>query len=147
MDIIGTGIIAGFIATLTLSAILDPMATVARTADVLPPTFGWLLHFFVGSFVWGAAFASIHPLLRGPSWLRGIIFGAGAWLFVMVAVMPLTQAGLFGWSLGWGTPAVMLCVHLLYGVILGTVYGLLLPEEESEDDDVHHGDHLHPVAR
>lgn len=145
MDTIGRGIIAGFLATLTLSAMLDPMATVARMADVLPPTFGWLLHFFVGSFVWGAAFASVHGFLRGPSWLRGIVFGAAAWLVVMLAVMPLTQAGLFGWSLGWATPVVMLAIHLLYGVILGTVYGLLRSDDEVRRDELH-AEHLHPVA-
>lgn len=145
MDTIGRGIIAGFLATLTLSAMVDPMATVARTADVLPPTFGWLLHFFVGSFVWGAAFAAVHGFLRGPSWLRGIVFGAAAWLVVMLAVMPLTQAGLFGWSLGWATPVVMLAIHLLYGVILGTLYGLLRSDEEVRRDELH-AEHLHPVA-
>lgn len=144
MDTLGRGIIAGFLATLALSAVLDPMATVARTADVLPPTFGWLLHFFVGSFVWGAAFALVHGVLRGASWLRGLTFGAGAWLLVMVAVMPLTRAGLFGWTLGWATPIVMLAVHLLYGVVIGILYGLLLPERDG--DDVH-ADHLHPIIR
>jgi hypothetical protein len=88
MDIVGRGIIAGFLATLALSAVLDPMMTAARMADVLPPTFGWVLHFFVGSFIWGAGFALLQPLVRGPYWLRGLAFGVIAWLLVMVVAMP-----------------------------------------------------------
>jgi hypothetical protein len=130
MDALGRGIIAGFLATLVLSVALDPLATLARGADVLPPTFGWLLHFFVGSFIWGGAFALLHPYLRGPLWVRGICFGLAAWLVVMLAVMPLTRAGLFGWALGFVTPIAMLVVHLSYGALLGVIFGLLEPEEE-----------------
>lgn len=125
MDVLGRGIIAGFLATLVLSALLDPMTTVARTADVLPPTFGWLLHFFVGSFIWGATFAGVHTWIRGPFWLRGIFFGAAAWLFVMLAIMPLTRAGFFGLQLGVVAPVVMLIVHLLYGALLGFFFSAL----------------------
>ena len=135
MDIIGRGIIAGFLATLALSAVFDPIAWLARWGDVLPPTFGWLLHFMVGSFLWGAVFAIVHPVMRGPSWLRGILFGLGAWLVVMLALMPLTRAGLFGLSLGFVAPLVMLVVHLSYGALLGSIYGLLDPNGADSHDE------------
>src|SRR5215207_570554 len=129
MDRIGRGVIAGFLATLVLSAVFDPMTTLARMADVLPPTFGWVLHFTVGSLIWGAGFALVYDFMRGPSWLRGLLFGIGAWLVVMLAVMPLTRGGFFGLALGIATPAAMLLIHLLYGALLGGIYGVLGPED------------------
>ncbi len=128
MDRIGRGVIAGFLATLILSAAVDPMTTVARTADVLSTTFGWMLHFVVGSLVWGASFALLERRLFGPLWLRGLVFGFLAWLVVMLTVMPLTRGDWFGLALGVATPVTMLAIHLIYGAMLGAFYSLLDPE-------------------
>ena len=134
MDVIGRGIIAGFLATLALSAMFDPMTMVARAAGVLSPTFGWLLHFLVGSVIWGVGFALAYPFLYGAAWIRGLLFGAGAWLLVMLTVMPLTHAGWFGLALGLTTPAVMFLVHLVYGALLGGIYGVLDPNDGRRND-------------
>jgi hypothetical protein len=151
MDMVGRGIIAGFLATLALSVVFDPMATLARMADVFPPTFAWFIHFLVGSFIWGASFAAVERFLPGPSWLRGIVFGFGAWLIVMVAIMPLTRGGLFALALGLAAPAAMLVLHLIYGALLGGIYGFLDPDgaRTSAADDHHESDdhHLHPLPR
>ena len=145
MDVIGRGIIAGFLATLLLSMAVDPIATLARAADVAPPTFGWALHFLVGSLVWGAIFPLAYPHLRGPAWLRGLLFGFVAWMIVMLAIMPLTRGGLFGLALGFAAPTVMLLVHLVYGTLLGSIYRALEP---TPDGDSHaHEDHFHPLVR
>lgn len=144
MDAIGRGIIAGFLATLAVSAVFDPVVTLARMAGIMPPTFGWLVHFLVGSLIWGAGFAVLQPYLPGPGWLRGVVFGLAAWLAVMLAVMPLTYGGFFGLALGVATPIVMLVVHLVYGALLGGIFGLLDPTGSSH----HHDDeHLHPLPR
>ena len=155
MDGIGRGVIAGFLATLLLSAIFDPMATLARMADVLPPTFAWALHFTVGSLIWGAGFALVHGHMRGPSWLRGLLFGLAAWFAVMLTVMPFTRGGFFGLGLGLAAPGVMLLIHLVYGTVLGAIYGLLLPEAPGRRrggtrHGPHHAarhNHFRPVAR
>jgi uncharacterized membrane protein YagU involved in acid resistance len=149
MDVIGRGIIAGFLATLALSAVFDPIATLARMADVLPPTFAWVLHFTVGSLIWGAGFAVAHDHMRGPSWARGLLFGIGAWLVVMLTVMPLTRGGFFGLALGLATPVAMLLMHLIYGAALGGIYGLLLPKDAAEDrhGEADHASHAHSPAR
>lgn len=144
MDVIGRGIIAGFLATLALSAVLDPMATLARATGVLPPTFGWALHFLVGSLIWGAGFSLLHSFLPGPLWLRGIVFGFVAWMIMMLAVMPLTRGGLFGLALGLTAPAVMLAVHLIYGALLAGIYGLLDPGTDAKSAPDEH-EHLHPL--
>jgi hypothetical protein len=124
-------------------------------ADVLPPTFGWALHFIIGSLIWGAGFALLQKLLRGPFWLRGLVFGLGAWLVVMLGVMPFTRGGLFALKLGIVAPAVMLAIHVVYGVALGVIFGLLLPEDalQADRERAHffHGPWrdrlLHPFAR
>jgi hypothetical protein len=125
MDKIGRGIIAGFLATIALSAMLDPIAMLVRTAGILSPTLGWLLHFLVGTLVWGAGFALVQGWLRGPSWLRGIEFGVGAWLLVVITVIVMRRFGLFGIDLGFATPLAMLAIHVVFGALLGGIYDLL----------------------
>lgn len=153
MDKLGRGIIAGFLATIVLSAMLDPIAMVVRSADLLSPSLGWLLHFLVGTLVWGAGFALVHDVLRGPSWLRGVIFGAGAWLAVIVAVTLMRGVGLFVIDLGVATPAAMLAVNMVFGAILGVIYDLIGtdPAEKvatlHEDEPAHANDNWHPMPR
>lgn len=151
MDTLGRGIIAGFIATLALSVALDPMIAASRLADVLPRSLAWVLHFFVGSFVWGAGFALLQPLLRGPYWLRGLQFGVLAWLLVTLAIMPLTRAGFFGLQLGIAAPVFILLVHIAYGGLLGGVFGLLGPRNGTTAKDAEPtakpDNLLHPLHR
>ena len=147
MDKIGKGIVAGFLATFVLSVLLDPMAMVARTAGVLSPTLGWTLHFLIGSVIWGAGFALVHDLLRGPSWARGIVFGIVSWFVVVLAILPLTQWGVFGIELGLGASFAMLLVHMIYGTVLGGIYGALIAPDEEEPRRPHSQHDLHPLAR
>jgi hypothetical protein len=131
MDKIGRGITAGFLATFALSAMLDPMATLARMAGVLSPVIGWMLHFIVGTLVWGVAFALIHDRMRGPSWLRGIFFGVGAWLVVVIVAVVMAQARVLRFDLTVTTPAAMLVIHMIFGALLGFIYDQLGPSDES----------------
>jgi hypothetical protein len=148
MDKIGKGIVAGFLATFALSFLLDPMAMVARTAGVLSPTLGWTLHFLIGSVIWGAGFALVHDLLRGPSWLRGIVFGVVSWIVVVVAILPLTRWGLLGINFGLGASVAMLLVHMIYGTVLGGIYGALaIPSENEPRRRTHSRHELHPLPR
>ena len=76
-DRIGNGIVAGFIATLVMSALHEPVALVTAAAGMRAPV-GLLFHFFVGTLIWGSAFGIVHDWLAGPSWLRGVVFGSVA---------------------------------------------------------------------
>jgi uncharacterized protein DUF6789 len=156
MDKIGRGIIAGFLATIALSAMLDPIAMLVRTAGILSPTLGWLLHFLVGTLVWGAGFALVQGWLRGPSWLRGIEFGVGAWLLVVIIVVVMRRLGLFGVDLGFVTPLAMLAIHIVFGGLLGGIYDLLESSPQSQAarrvperprNGLHPDDNLHPLPR
>jgi hypothetical protein len=134
---IGRGIIAGFIATIVLSAMMvmkksmglmpeiDPLGMITTMAGASSPAVGWIAHFAIGTVFWGVGFAIIAPFLAGPYWARGIIFGVAAWLMMMIVVMPMAGAGLFGLGLGIMAPVVTLMLHVVFGLVLGGVFGFL----------------------
>jgi len=87
---------------------------------------GWLAHFVIGVVVWGVAFAWIDSKLSYAHWINGVIFATGAWLMMMIVVMPMAGAGLFGLNLGLGimAPLATLMLHWIYGAVLGAVDGM-----------------------
>ena len=135
--LIGRGIVAGFAATAVLSAMmvmkqsmglmpeLNPIATIAEMAGAGSLLVGWIGHLVIGTVFWGAGFAIVSPYLPGSYWLRGSIFAAGAWLMMMLVVMPMSGSGLFGLRLGMMTPVATFVLHIVFGLVLGGVYSLL----------------------
>jgi hypothetical protein len=124
-----------------LSVLLDPIELFAPTILPASPPVGWVLHFFVGTVVWGIGFAVLHDYLHGPAWQRGLMFALGAWIAVISGAAVLILAGVLAMEL---TPVMIvatLIVHVLYGVALGLVYGFLL-----EGPDSAHEHNAHPVA-
>jgi len=83
---IGKGIVAGFVATFVLSVLLDPIELFAPSILPASPPVGWVLHFFVGTVVWGIGFAVLHDYLHGCRW-----FGPCYWVnwFYPIAVSTL----------------------------------------------------------
>jgi hypothetical protein len=142
------GLEAGFIATIFASIILfaqqmlgfmpnfnliDVLLTSAGTPG--QPLLGWALHFVIGVGLWGAGFAAFSPHLPGPHWLRGLIFGALAWLAMMVAFLPSAGLPMFAAGMGIAIPLYMLAFHLFFGLVLGESYHLLLHYLPSEVDE------------
>lgn len=134
--------VAGFVATAVLSALmimksmmglmpeLDVIGMLTKMMGAPSPLAGWLGHFMIGTVVWGGLFAWLNPNLPGGSyWLKGIVLGVGAWLLMMIVVMPMAGAGLFGMSLGMVAPVMTLMLHIIYGAVLGGVYGAQQPEK------------------
>jgi hypothetical protein len=129
------GTLAGFIATIVLSLLmlvkqalgvmpgLDVIGMLSAAVGASNPFAGWTIHFIIGSVAWGALFAALYPVLPGPFWRRGVDFGIGAWLGMMLFVMPMTGAGAFGLKLGITAPAATLVLHIIYGAVLGVLYG------------------------
>ena len=140
-DRIGNGIVAGFIATLMLSALHEPVTLVTESVGVRTPVAGLLFHFFVGTLLWGGAFGFVHDYLFGPSWLRGVVFASAAALIVMFGIAPLTGAGFLCLKLGLFAPVVVVLFHLTYGAILGGIYGKLIDTDEARDHLAHHAHH------
>jgi hypothetical protein len=63
--------------------------------------------------------------------LRGVIFAVGAWLLMMIVMMLMAGAGLFGLGLSMMTPVATLVLHIVFGLVLGGVYGLLGAKQAS----------------
>lgn len=45
------------------------------------------------------------------------------WLIMMIAMMPMAGAGLFGMGIGVAAPAMTLMLHLIFGAVLGAIFG------------------------
>ena len=137
-DRIGNGIVAGFIATLVVAGLHEAVSLLTESVGMPTPALGWLFHFFVGTLLWGGTFGFAHDYLAGPSWLRGVTFAVGAALLVMLVVMPLSGAGLFGVDLGGvAVPLVVALIHIVYGATLGLIYGKLVDTDEAREHDLH----------
>ena len=139
-DRVGNGIVAGFIATLMMSVLHEPVDLVAEVVGVHTPVAGLLFHFFAGTLLWGGLFGIAHDYLPGPSWVRGMIFAGGAALLVMFAIAPLTGSGFLCLKLGMYAPLVVSAFHLAYGGILGGIYGKLIDTDEARN---HMAGHAH----
>ena len=134
------GVIAGFIATLVLTALmmmkkmmgvmpeLDPvhMMAVMAAQKVGMETnmmIGWVMHFMIGAVAWGSAFAVLNNILPTQNqMIKGIILGIGAWLIMMVGPMVMAGNGLFGLALGPMAPVMTFMLHIVFGVVLGLAY-------------------------
>lgn len=131
------GAIAGFAASLAvavlelinifaLNSMFTPFPAVLADMVNMPIAAGWVAHFAVGTLILGPAFAILAPRLpTDTSGTKGIVFAVGAWILMMITVAPAAGIGVFASSAGFGTIAWMLGLHLVLGVVLGTVYGEL----------------------
>lgn len=134
--------IAGFIATVVLSILMimkkitgvmpqmNPIADLVLILQNLSglsvmPVFAWILHFFIGTVVWGGIFALLYTKLPGGNVIKGIVLGVGAWLLMMLTVEPLAGHGIFGLQTSPVIPVMSMMLHIIYGAILGVVYGKL----------------------
>ena len=134
---VSKGIVAGLAATVVLSMImvakgmlglmpeLNVIAMLSSMMNTVAAV-GWLIHFMIGMLAWGVGFAIFFNVLPGNSNLaKGISFGVMAWILMMVVIMPTAGAGLFGVNMGMLAPAMTLMLHIIYGAILGLVFGQL----------------------
>ncbi len=135
------GIVAGFIATVVLSILMliKSMMGVLPALDLIAmlsgmgnrwmhlpdtPMVGWIIHFMIGTLLWGIVFALVYKPLPGNSPVaKGMVFGVLAWLPMMLIAMPMAGAGLFGIQLGLMAPMMTLVLHLMWGAVLGASYG------------------------
>lgn len=140
MHLYTRGLLAGFCATLVLSAFMiaktflgipPPMSVIHLLAGLghnlfgIPaaPIFGWGAHFAIGTVLWGLIFAALHARLPGSPIVKGLVFATGAWLLMMIILMPLAGKGLFAAGAGPGVAIATLILHWIYGVALGVVMG------------------------
>ncbi len=140
MQKFGKGLLAGLAATIVLSALmiikammgLMPALDIPRMiAGVLgspeTPLVGWVGHFVIGIVGYGIAITLVgnSATAAGNVW-RGLALAVVGWLLMMIVLMPLAGAGLFGLGLGIMAPIATLILHLIFGAVLGWVYGRLI---------------------
>lgn len=140
---LGRGLAAGLAATIALSILMvlkammgmmpamNAIAMLTRMSHGIlgtpaTPLIGWILHFLIGVVLWGGLFAWLHDRIPGRTdVMRGLVFGTAAWLLMMIVVMPMAGAGLFGLVIGIGAPIATLVLHWVYGAALGLAFSSL----------------------
>ena len=144
MNNVTKGVVAGLVATIVLSAIMYVKAmmglmpelnVIGMLAGMMKSgaMMGWVAHFMIGAVVWGVLYALLYSRIPGGSSLvKGIVFGIGAWVIMMIAVMPMAGAGVFGMKLGMMAPVMTLMLHAIFGAVLGGVYGKLSASSAAE---------------
>jgi len=134
---IKAGFLSGFIATVVLSilmiikakmGLMPELNAINMLADMMnaPLLMGWITHFMIGTVVWGLLFSTIVEKLPSDIITNAVIFSVIAWLMMMMIVMPIAGAGLFGLKLGMMAPVATLMLHLIWGVVLGFTYKRLV---------------------
>ena len=135
--------VAGLVATIVLSLLFvmkDAMGIMPQLnlpkmiAGMMgmpdAPMAGWAVHFFIGVVVYGAALALLDEHLPGDSKIgHGVLLATVGWLIMMVVLMPMAGAGVFGLNLGISAPIMTLMLHLIFGAILGAYYGHALARQ------------------
>jgi len=134
MQNISAGLVAGFAATVVLSVLMvvKGMMGVMPELDVAAMigmmmgasvAVGWVIHFMIGTIAWGGGFAVLYDVIPGSgAVVKGIVFGIAAWLGMMIIIMPMAGAGLFGLNMGVMAPVMTLVLHIIFGAVLGSVF-------------------------
>lgn len=144
MGKIGSGLLAGAAATAVLSMLMAGKSMMGIMPELdLPamisgmmgspgnPVVGWGVHAMIGVVGYGLAIALMDHLFpsRSPV-LHGVLLGLGGWAMMMAALMPMAGAGFFGMSLGMTAPMMTLVLHVIFGAVLGAVFGISRPAAE-----------------
>lgn len=142
MSRVKNGIVAGFVATLVIS-VLEAINIFALNSMFQPfpgmvasllgmdgnLAAGWAIHLFSGTFILGALFGVLCPRLpTDTAETKGIVFAVGAWVVMMLGVFFIGDSQVLGSNmatLGW-----MLVTHIVFGIVLGTVYSRLVEREK-----------------
>ncbi|MEO5734168.1 MAG: DUF6789 family protein [Rubrivivax sp.] len=139
---IGKGFIAGLAATVVLSALMVLKSMMGFLPELdLPkmlatmmgspgmPLLGWIAHFVIGVVGYGIAIALLDAQLPGrSSTIHGVLIAVAGWLAMMLVLMPMAGAGMFGMSMGPMAPIMTLVLHLIFGAVLGWTYGRLVAD-------------------
>ncbi|MBI4539194.1 MAG: hypothetical protein HY704_06780 [Gemmatimonadetes bacterium] len=128
---IGRAIAAGIIGTAVMSIVglwiaplmgMPAMNPAAMLAGAMGGSLalGWTAHLMIGTIL-ALIYAAVAPALPGAPAVRGALYGVAPFLLAQIVVMPMMGMPLFSGSavLAMGS----LIGHLVYGGIVGTVYG------------------------
>jgi uncharacterized membrane protein YagU involved in acid resistance len=118
LGIVGMTILGLWIAPTLGMPRMDPAALLAKGMH-LPLTVGWMAHIITG-IILALIYALVQHYLPGPAVIRGALFSIAPWLLAQLVMLPLMGLPFF---MGSGVMAMQSLIgHLIYGVILGSVY-------------------------
>jgi uncharacterized membrane protein YagU involved in acid resistance len=132
MDNWVVGALSGFIGGSLFGAMMAAtpmMENVAALFGLAAPSAGWLIHLSISIvFAWGfISVVSLEPLetyAQRPSTGAGmgLVYGVFLWFVAATVLMPLWLTG----ELGIDANFMSFVGHLIYGVVLGAIYPILL---------------------
>jgi len=143
MSRVKKGMIAGFSATLVVSILeavnvfggpwFTPFPHIVAFMMGMENNLlaGWIAHFVIGTLVLGTLFGVLSPRLPTDTWAtKGIVFAVGALVVLMVGIFLFGDPKMFSGTDGFGTLAWLLITHVVFGIVLGSVYGNLMAREK-----------------
>lgn len=127
------GILGGIAGGVVFGVLMQMMGMIEMVAQLVgstSPAVGWIVHLAISAFI-GASFA----LLLGsraktlfPAALSGMAYGAVWWVLGALLIMP-AQLGMPVFALN-ATAWQSLMGHLLFGLVLGLVFSMLVRREQ-----------------
>ena len=127
----GRAVLAGLAGTAAMTMLMllaptmgmPPMNIPAMLGSVMGGNvaLGWVAHFMIGTVLALGYAAFFAGRLPGAPVLRGAIYSLIPWLMAQLIVMPMMGLGLFSGSVLAAGGSLM--GHLLFGAVLGLVYG------------------------
>jgi uncharacterized membrane protein YagU involved in acid resistance len=139
---IGRAVAAGVIGTLAMTAVglwIAPMMGIPRMnpAEMLAGAMGglliagWIAHFMIGVIL-ALVYAAVARFIPGAPPVRGAIYAIAPFLMAQLLVMPMMGMPLFS---GSATMAMgSLIGHLIYGGIVGAVYGPVAASQQVQSN-------------
>lgn len=137
-------IAAGVIATLVMTAVglwAAPLMGMPamNPADMLAGqmggslVLGWAAHMMIGITL-AIIYTFVAEWIPGPPWARGALYGLAPFLLAQVAVMPMMGMPLFSGSVVMAMGSLI--GHLVYGAIVGAIYGPI-PQTAAHEQTAH----------
>lgn len=123
------GGLAGGVVFGMLMAMMDMIGMVAQLVGSSSAAVGWIVHLAISAFI-GATFAVLlgsRAKTLVPAALIGMGYGVVWWVLGALLIMP-AQLGMPVFELN-ATAWQSLIGHLLFGLVLGTVYAVLVRRE------------------
>jgi len=120
------GGLAGGVVFGLLMQMMDMIGMVAELVGASSVAVGWIVHLAISSFI-GASFAILFGSLTKtllPAALFGMAYGAAWWTLGALLLMP-ARLGMPAFELN-ATAWQSLMGHLLYGLVLGLVFSVLV---------------------
>lgn len=124
------GILAGLAGGIVFGGMMQMMGSIPMIASMVGSSsvfVGWVIHVII-SAVFGAGYAILFSNFR-QAWLGGLIYGVIAWVVGALLIMPaILGMGLFMIN---QMTLLSLMGHMIYGLVLGLVWGALAKSERA----------------